>query len=106
MKTVSLYAVGIAILLPFFVSCTTLRSGTPVKAAVSLDDPDLKADDFNVPAGSGFPSEKPSWTARYIPGWKWLADTIPPPTEARTKWDERYNRRRGLGSGGFSENSL
>ncbi len=106
MKNVAIYAVGIAILLPFFVSCSSLRMGAPVKASFTMDDSDMKADDFRSPAGSGFPPETPGWAARYIPGWKWLSDTIPPPTEARMKWDERNYRQRGMGRGDFSDGSL
>ena len=63
--------------LPFITSCTTLRAGTPVKA--------------------GYEADEPGWALRYIPGLKTISDLIPPPNEARTKWDEWQRERGGSG---------
>lgn len=106
MRTVALFPLVVVILLPLFVSCSALRSGAPVKASFSLDDPDFKTNDFKSAAEAGSGPPAPSWAARYIPGWKWISDAIPPPTDARIKWDERYNRNRGSLEGHFPEDSL
>lgn len=52
-------------------SCSTLTTGSAVKA--------------------GFESEEESWLSRKIPGVKALSNMIPPPTDARLKWDQ-YNK--------------
>ncbi len=51
-------------------SCSTLNSGNAVKA--------------------NFESEEESWLSRKVPGFKSLSNMIPPPTDARLKWDQ-YN---------------
>lgn len=58
-------------------SCTTLRSGKAVKAAYEADN------------GEG-------WLSRNVPLVKKLSDIIPPPTEARIKWDQRLRRQSDL----------
>lgn len=68
MKFLPLLPLAAIAILPLVTSCTTIRAGSPVKA--------------------GFEAEEPSWALRYIPGLKTLSDLIPPPTEARMKWDE------------------
>ena len=77
MRFLSLLPLAALLALPFITSCTALRAGTPVKA--------------------GYEAEEPSWAMRYIPGLKTVSDLIPPPTEARTKWDEW---QKGRSSGG------
>lgn len=52
-------------------SCSTLTASTPVKAS--------------------FDSEEDSWLARKIPAVKSLSNMIPPPSDARLKWDQ-YNQ--------------
>lgn len=68
MKALSIIAVAAVLTFPFLTSCTTLRAGAPVKA--------------------GFEAEEPGWALRHIPGLKALSNLIPPPTDARLKWDE------------------
>ena len=52
-------------------SCSTLTASAPVKAS--------------------FDSEEDSWLARKIPAVKSLSNMIPPPSDARLKWDQ-YNQ--------------
>lgn len=73
MKIMSMVAVAALMALPLLTSCTTLQVGTPVKA--------------------GYEVEQPSWPVRYIPGLKTLSDLVPPPNEARLKWDEAQKKR-------------
>lgn len=54
-------------------SCSSLKMGSAVKA--------------------GFDSEEESWLERKIPGVKSLSNMIPPPSEARLKWDQ-YNKNK------------
>ncbi len=51
-----------------------------------------------VPAGAGADMDEESWASRYIPGVRAASNFIPPPTEARIRWDERYNKREHWGS--------
>jgi hypothetical protein len=67
MKAVSFVALAAILTCPALTSCTTLHAGTPVKAA--------------------FQEEESSWAVRYIPGLRTLSNLIPPPTDARIKWD-------------------
>lgn len=52
-------------------SCSTLTASSAVKAS--------------------FDSEEDSWLAKKIPAVKSLSNMIPPPSEARLKWDQ-YNQ--------------
>ena len=82
--------VGLVILLPLvlFSSCSHLKSGAAVKAGYSIDSEPS-------PADMDPDRSRDSWASRYIPGWKAVNRLIPPPTEARRKWDERYRYRNG-----------
>ncbi len=51
-------------------SCSTLTASTAMKAS--------------------YDTEEDSWLSRKIPGVKSLSNMIPPPTDARLKWDQ-YN---------------
>jgi hypothetical protein len=73
MKIISVVSVAAVVALPLFTSCSTMRVGAPVKA--------------------GYEVEEPSWALRYIPGLKAVSDFIPPPNEARMKWDEAQKKR-------------
>lgn len=42
----------------------------------------------DVKSAQGNSEEKEGWAERNIPGWKTLAALLPPPNEARQKWDE------------------
>jgi hypothetical protein len=81
MKIASMVSVAALVAFPLLTSCSTTQVGTPVKA--------------------GYEVEKPSWPMRYIPGLKAVSDFIPPPNEARLKWDEAQKRR--LNPGEFNE---
>jgi uncharacterized protein YunC (DUF1805 family) len=61
------------ILTAMVASCSSLNIGSAVKA--------------------GFDSEEESWLAKKIPGVKTLSNMIPPPTEARLKWDQYNNNK-------------
>jgi len=37
--------------------------------------------------------DRESWASRHIPGWKAVGNFVPPPTEARKKWDEWGKRK-------------
>ncbi len=76
MKIISLVSVAAVMALILLTSCSTLRVGSPVKA--------------------GYEVEEPSWALRYIPGLKAISDLIPPPNEARTKWDEAQKKTETL----------
>lgn len=45
-----------------------------------------------VPVQARYEPDSPTWAERYLPGVKWLANLLPPPTEARIKWDEHLQR--------------
>jgi hypothetical protein len=65
------------VILPLATSCTSLRAPKLVKA--------------------GYEAEKEeAWASRYIPGASALSNLVPPPTDARTKWDE-YQKRHDEG---------
>jgi hypothetical protein len=64
----------------FSSSCSTLRTGSPVKARYEAEKPK-----FDVEEGG--------WAYRNVPGVKALSDFVPPPNEARTKWDEWQKKR-------------
>ena len=80
--------IGAVILLAFLcvTSCTHLRSGTAVKAGFDADSP---------PGAVGLDSLAPkeSWASRHVPGWKAVQRLLPPPTEARRKWEDHYQSR-------------
>lgn len=73
MKIMLTVSVAALTALPLLTSCSTLQVGAPVKA--------------------GYEVETPSWPMRYIPGLKAISDFIPPPNEARQKWDEAQKRK-------------
>lgn len=64
------------VVMPLLTSCSGLRLGSPVKA--------------------GFEAEEEGWATRNIPGVKKLSELIPPPNEARQKWDERKKQQNDL----------
>jgi hypothetical protein len=76
MKIISVGFVAAMMALILLSSCSTLRVGAPVKA--------------------GYEVEEPSWALRYIPGLKAVSDLIPPPNEARMKWDEAQKKKETL----------
>ena len=87
--------IGLVVLFPLllFSSCVHLKTGDAVKAGYNIDSEPSRAA-FN-------PREtKDGWASRYIPGWKAINRLIPPPNEARRKWDDRYRSHNGQ-----SENS-
>lgn len=43
---------------------------------------------------AGYENEKSGWISRNIPSLEKLSNMIPPPTEARTKWDETQKKQR------------
>jgi len=54
-------------------SCSSLRSGAPVKA--------------------GYEAEQGGWAERNIPGVKSLSNLLPPATDARKQWDSYQKRK-------------
>ncbi|MCX5860688.1 MAG: hypothetical protein WCG29_00240 [Desulfomonile sp.] len=78
MRIVSALGLVGLVVLPFLTSCSGLRSGnTAVKASFEANEND-------------------GWMTRKIPGMKTLSDLIPPPNEARMKWDQRNRRQSDL----------
>jgi hypothetical protein len=81
MKLIPAVSLAIIFTLTLFASsCSTLRSGSPVKAGYDAEKP-------------VFDTEEGGWAYRNIPGVKALSNFVPPPTEARTKWDEWQKKR-------------
>ncbi len=73
-------------LMPFCSSCSVIRAGAPVKADYSEEKDQAEAKKI------GELSEE-SWASRYIPGWRAVTGLVPPPSDARKKWDN-WNRKR------------
>ncbi|MCL5122926.1 MAG: hypothetical protein M1511_00215 [Deltaproteobacteria bacterium] len=44
---------------------------------------------------AGYENEKTGWIQRNLPSLEKLSNMIPPPTDARNKWDEMQNKQRG-----------
>jgi hypothetical protein len=81
MKLIHAVCLAIIFALALFASsCSTLRSGSAVKAGYDADKP-------------VFDAEEGGWAYRNIPGVKALSNFVPPPNEARTKWDEWQKKR-------------
>ncbi|MFH1114859.1 MAG: hypothetical protein V1792_13170 [Pseudomonadota bacterium] len=74
MKRCTVLVLAVALFLALTASCTSMRSLTAVKANYDMDQ------------------EEDGWASRYIPGVKALSKLIPPPTDARKKWDDHYRR--------------
>jgi hypothetical protein len=77
MRIISACCVLGLMVLPFITSCSSMRSGNAVKATYEVDEND-------------------GWMTRKIPGLKTLSKLVPPPTEARIKWDQRQKRQGNL----------
>ena len=60
--------------------------------------PSCSAVKWAVPAGAGTDMDDESWASRYIPGVRAISNLVPPPTEARMQWDERYKKHEHWGS--------
>ena len=60
--------------------------------------PSCSAVKWAVPAKAGADMDEESWASRYIPGVRAVSNIIPPPSEARVIWDERYKKRESWGS--------
>jgi hypothetical protein len=73
MKRYAMLVLIVALFLPLTTSCSTMQALKPVKAGYDAENDQ-------------------GWASRYIPGVKAVSKFIPPPTEARKKWDERYKR--------------
>lgn len=43
---------------------------------------------------AGYETEKTGWIQKNLPSLETLSNMIPPPTEARNKWDEIQKRQR------------
>jgi hypothetical protein len=70
----SVVILAVAVLvMPLLTSCSTLRTGNPLKA--------------------GYAPEEEGWLSRNVPGIRKLSEVIPPPSEARQKWDEQGKQR-------------
>jgi hypothetical protein len=79
MRIISVLSVAAVMALPLLSACSTLRVGSPVKA--------------------GYEVEQSSWALRHVPGLKAVSDLIPPPNEARMKWDEAQQKKGTLWEG-------
>ena len=86
MKLYAYLIVSCIIVLPFFVSCSAIRTAVPVKAGFSAENETAEAKKIGDPPKEG-------WASRYIPGWRAVTGFVPPPSDARQKWDE-WNRKR------------
>ncbi len=73
MKFIAILSCAAVVGLFFLASCSTVKWATPAKA--------------------GYEVEEESWASKYISGAKTLSEIVPPPTEARILWDERYKSR-------------
>ncbi|MGC8605792.1 MAG: hypothetical protein ACP5VS_19175 [Desulfomonilaceae bacterium] len=76
MRNYSWIALGIAFLSLLFSSCSSMQ--TPASAV----------------RPAGYENEKPGWIKRNLSSLETLSSMIPPPTEARTKWDETLKKHR------------
>lgn len=82
MKRYVVLVCAVAFLMTFTTSCSTIRSSIkPMKAGYETE-------------------EEESWAAKYIPGVKAVSKFVPPPSDARREWDERYNRWNNQGDHG------
>jgi uncharacterized protein YceK len=88
MKISCAVAMALIVALALLSSCSSLRSGTAVKAGYDAEEkvPDRASDQ---------PGANRGWAARHIPGWKTVGTLVPEPTEARTNWDNWMTRRNG-----------
>ncbi len=80
MKLIPTFFLTVIFSLTFLASCSTLRSGNAVKAGYDVDK-------------SVVDSEEEGWATRNIPGLRALSNFVPPPNEARTKWDDWQKKR-------------
>jgi hypothetical protein len=80
MKLSPAFCLAIIFSLTILASCSALRTGSPVKAGYDTQK-------------AGFDAEEEGWASRNIPGVKTLSNFVPPPNEARTKWDDWQKRR-------------
>jgi hypothetical protein len=60
----------------------------------------LSARPAGKPVPAGYEPDKPGWAEKYVPGLKRVSNLLPPPTEARLKWDERMKRQQNTGPEG------
>jgi hypothetical protein len=80
MKSIPAFSLAIILSLTLLASCSTLRSGIPVKAGYDTEK-------------AGLNSDEEGWASRNIPGMRALSNFIPPPNEARTKWDDWQKKK-------------
>jgi hypothetical protein len=84
MKLISVLSAALILSLPLLTSCSTLNWSSAAKSGPAVE---AEAED-----------DERSWAERNIPGWEALLKRIPPPTEARKKWDRQQNKRRQTGN--------
>ncbi len=80
MKFIPSFCLTIILSLILLASCSTLRSAIPVKAGYDTEK-------------AGFDADEQGWASRHIPGVRALSNFVPPPNEARTKWDEWQKKK-------------
>ncbi len=80
MKWISACCLTMFFAVTLLASCSALHTGSPIKAGFDAGKSALDADEE-------------SWASRHIPGLKTLSNLVPPPSEARTKWDEWQKKR-------------
>jgi hypothetical protein len=80
MRPLSLTVVAIVLMIPLLSSCASTGTATFMKAGFDRQDSE-------------------GWASKYIPGISALSRLVPPPTEARLKWDQEQKRLGHPGSG-------
>lgn len=73
MKRYAVLVFAVVLFLSLTISCSTIQGFKTVKAGYDTEDEE-------------------GWASKYIPGVRAVSKFIPPPTDARKKWDERYKR--------------
>jgi len=73
MKRCAVLILSVALFFALSTSCTSMKSFKTVRAGYDAEEQD-------------------SWASRHIPGVKAISKFIPPPTDARRQWDERYKK--------------
>lgn len=93
------YALLLLIALPLVTSCSTMNWGQPAKAGPDISE---KTEEQDIESQSEKAKESGGWLSGAFPDFSALWNKIPPPTQARRKWDEK--QKRGHNSvGGLSE---
>jgi hypothetical protein len=82
-------ALVLLIILPLATSCSTMNWGKPATAGPEIS---RNTEENDFPDESEDSKESGGWLSRALPDFSSIWERIPPPTEARMKWDERRKR--------------